>query len=108
MQAFLLEAGQNPEVDAVPRPLLIIHVGQSFGLGTDQGPVISVFGPLLDPAREDIDLGRTQAVARFSGGHAQGLVFLGDSCDQGTGIRVARDDGRFFTLEWFDRQIPLV
>ena len=46
-------------------------LGQRLGLGRDERPVLGVFGPLLDPARQDVDLGRAEPVARLPGRHPQ-------------------------------------
>ena len=98
LQSLVLESGQDPEVDAVARPRLLLDVGKGKGVGSDQRPVGGVFGPFADPALQDIDLGRREPVAAFPGRHPQGLVLLGDPKDQLTGIGIAGDDRMFAAL----------
>ena len=67
-----------------------------------------VFGSLLDPTVQNVDLGRRQSIARLPGRHAHRVVLLGDPHDQFAGFRIAGNNRRFAVLERFDGRFATV
>ena len=67
-----------------------------------------VFGSLLDPTVQNVDLGLRQSIARLPGRHSHRVVWVGDPHDQFAGFRIAGNDRRFTILERFDCRFATV
>ena len=107
-ESLFLQAIDDPEVDAGARPRPVYDLGNRFRLRGEKCPVRSVFGSLLDPAAQNLDVLRREPIARLPGRHSHRVVFRGDPHDQFARIRIAGDDRQITVLEGLDGRIAAV
>ena len=74
LQALALQAREQERVDGVFRPRHVLDLRQSRTQRLDIRPVFGVGSPLLDPAREQLDLLRRKLLAGLARRHALGRV----------------------------------
>jgi len=69
LKPFLLQSRQDEVVDRVPRPIAVANLRQRRPHRSDTGPVLSIDGPLFDPAAERLDVDRREPLAGGSRRH---------------------------------------
>ena len=90
MESFLLESGENEEVEAIPRPVAGLHDGQGRMHGLDERPVLLVLRSLVDPFAQPGHLGRSKRIALRR--HPFGAIMRSNSPNQLAFVTLSRHE----------------